>query len=334
MIRASKAVNREILEQQHELLLIENPDRVFFNLKCSYPVIWGMAHPGKSILISPIPCLIHYVKDRAVIGFKGNFGPGINKLTYQLHNFGLVKNIYATVKPYASFYPGIEFNPANIKKSVLGKRILYTISPTLFPRPEYWPDQAQIVGYHPRNPSWEWQPDLSLLDFLKSHQKILFITFGSMPNPEPEKTTDTILNVLSKNRINAIINTASGGLLKPAEYPDHVFFVNKIPYEWIFPEIYAILHHGGSGTIHTAFKYGCAMMIIPHILDQHFWNDQVIRLQAGPKGIPIGKLSEKRLEPRLLDLMQNQTYIQNAKQIAAEMVHEEEKQKLIKLLTE
>ena len=76
------------------------------------------------------------------------------------------------------------------------------------------------------------------------------------------------------------------------------------------------------------------MMIIPHILDQHFWNDQVVRLQAGPKGIPIGKLSEKRLEPRLLDLMQNQTYKQNAKQIAADMVHEEEKQKLIELLTE
>ncbi len=118
MIRASKAVNREIVEQQHEIIFGENPDRVIYNLKCTYPAIWGMAHPGKSMLVSPIPCLIHYVKDQAVIGFKGNFGSTLNKFTYQLHNFGLVKNIYDTVKSYASKYPGIRFTTGNIKKSI------------------------------------------------------------------------------------------------------------------------------------------------------------------------------------------------------------------------
>ncbi len=332
MIRASKAVNREIVAQQHKLILHENPDRVIYNLKCTYPVIWGMAHPGKSIIVSPIPCLIHFVKDQAVIGFKGNFGARINRLTYNLHNFGLIQNIYATIKSYRSTYHEIKFKPKSVKKFILGVRILYSISPSLFPRPEYWPDQARIVGYIQRNKSWSWHPDSSLTEFLKHYKKILFISFGSMTNPEPEQTTAIILKVLTKNRIPAIINTASGGLSRPPEFPDHVLFIDKIPYEWILPKVYAVLHHGGSGTTHISFKSGCAMMIIPHILDQHFWNDRVVRLQAGPKGFSIRKLSIKKLEPKLLDLMQNITYRENAIRIANRMVHEDEKRNLIELL--
>ncbi len=153
-----------------------------------------------------------------------------------------------------------------------------------------------------------------------------------MTNPEPEKTTETILLVLAKNRILAIINTASGGLLKPVEFPDHVLFVENIPYDWILPKMYAIMHHGGSGTTHTAFQSGCAMMIIPHILDQHFWNERVVRLQAGPRGIPISKMNEEKLEFSLLDLMHTEAYKQNAKRIADNMNQRDERQKLIELL--
>lgn len=117
-----------------------------------------------------------------------------------------------------------------------------------------------------------------------------------MTNPEPKVKANAVLQVL-KRIIPAIMNTASEGLIKPAVVPDYVLFFENIPYAWILPKMHAIIQHGGSGTTHAVLKYGCAMMIVPHITDQHFWNDMVVRLQVGPKGLPINKLNEKDWNP-------------------------------------
>lgn len=94
-----------------------------------------------------------------------------------------------------------------------------------------------------------------------------------MINNDPTEKTKIILNILQRNGIPAIINTASGGLVEPENYDkEQFYFVNRIPYDWVFPKLYAVIHHGGSGTTHTAIKYGCASLIIPHIIDQYVWN--------------------------------------------------------------
>jgi UDP:flavonoid glycosyltransferase YjiC (YdhE family) len=82
-------------------------------------------------------------------------------------------------------------------------------------------------------------------------------------------------------------------------------------------------HHGGSGTTHLALKYGCASLIIPPILDQFVWNKIVHGIGAGPQGIKIGKLSMKKLEPKILDLMNNAAYKKKAEGIADGMRKED-----------
>ena len=62
-----------------------------------------------------------------------------------------------------------------------------------------------------------------------------------------------------------------------------------------FPKIYAVIHHGGSGTTHQGLKYGCATMIIPHIIDQFVWNKIIYNIGAGPKGIKVDKITTKNL---------------------------------------
>jgi sterol 3beta-glucosyltransferase len=141
-----------------------------------------------------------------------------------------------------------------------------------------------------------------------------------MINPEPEKKTKIILDILVRNKIPAIINTASGGLAKPDKFNSVlIHFVSQIPYEWIFPKIYGVIHHGGSGTTHLALKYGCATMIIPHIIDQFVWNKIISDMGVGPKGIKIGKINPKNLEPKILDLVNNTDYKKKAEQIGNQM---------------
>ncbi len=168
----------------------------------------------------------------------------------------------------------------------------------------------------------EWTPPKELISFIQNNDRIVFITFGSMTNPEPIHKTQIILDILSKHKIPAIINTASGGLVKPDQFPGHVFFTDQIPYSWIFPRIYAVVHHGGSGTVHTAIKCGCANLIIPHILDQHIWNDLIAEKNIGPSGISIKKFSYKKFESLLLKLYRTDYYKQNALGISNRMKHE------------
>jgi UDP:flavonoid glycosyltransferase YjiC (YdhE family) len=333
MIKESKEVQKIVIDQQRDLIHSQKPDLVIYNGKCSFPMIWGMANPGKAIMVSAIPCFIHYVKDHATIGMNFNLGPFINRLTYKLSNFGLFTNLYKTTKKYHKDFDEIKFSAGKIKKHFINKeKLLYTISSSLFPRPDYWPSKALVVGYHERNKLWDWRPDSGLLEFIGNYRKILFVTFGSMTNPEPLEKTKIILQALDNLKIPAIINIASGGLDIPENVPDHVLFLRNVPYDWIFPKMYAVIHHGGSGTTHMAIKYGCASMIVPHIIDQFYWNDLVSELGAGPKGISIKKLKSRKLERKVSDLFNNPIYRRNAELLGDKMRRENFREELYNLL--
>ncbi len=326
-----RGINKELVQKQCEIIEAEKPNRVVHNAKVIYPVIRGTSHPGKNITVTPVPYL-HYIKGHTHLAFNSNFGPFFNKMTFAIARFGLVSTIMTAVK-----WLGLQkqVTREQIKKSLDTGKTIYTISPTLFPRPDYWPDNVQVLGYHERDKTINWQPSESLQTFLRKHKKILFVTFGSMTNPVSEEKTRAFLEVLTRNKIPAIINTAAGGLAEPDNYDrELVHFVAQVPYDWIFPKIYAVVHHGGSGTTHTALKHGCASMIIPHIIDQFVWNKLVADLGAGPKGVRIDKINADRLEPKILELMNNSGYKDRAGEVSRQMATENFEEDLYRAIVE
>ena len=181
----------------------------------------------------------------------------------------------------------------------------------------------QVLGYQEREKATNWSPDPDLEAFIAAHDKILFVTFGSMLNPDPEVKTRIILDVLQDQHIPAIINTAAGGLIQPRGYRNElVYFVSSIPYDWILPRVYAAMHHGGSGTTHLAIKYGCPTMIIPHIIDQFVWNKMIFEAGIGPLGIQIGKINQRNIAPKIMELMHSQNFFEKTKAISDVMLRE------------
>jgi hypothetical protein len=52
----------------------------------------------------------------------------------------------------------------------------------------------------------------------------------------------------------------------------------------LFPRVAAVVHHGGSGTTHTALAAGVPQVITPTgVLDQPFWAARVAALGLGPR---------------------------------------------------
>ncbi|MBL6448265.1 glycosyltransferase family 1 protein [Fulvivirga sp. 29W222] len=318
-------VNKELIRKQYEIIESLEPDRILYNGKAVYPIIWGIKNKERNILVCPMPYM-HYVKGHAHIAFNYDFGQFLNKLTFSLVNFAMIITIKISLKWLKL---SGKFSFGQIKTELLSNKAIYTVSPTLFPKPAYWSKNLKVVGYHERNKTTNWKPQKALLDFLEKHNKILFITFGSMLNPEPEEKTKTILKVLEHNKISAIINTAAGGLVRPELYDkDLIYFTKQIPYDWIFPKVYGVIHHGGSGTTHLAHKYGCASMIIPHIVDQFVCDTITFKLGTGPKGIKISKIHVENLEPKILAMLNDMNYKHKSELISHQMIKEDFKKEL------
>ena len=336
LIKKSIRVNKEVTALQKKIIDQVHPDFVFFNQKCIYPIVWGIKNSNKSIFVHPFPCFLHTVHSHSIIGFKGggNYGKILNSLSYQLQCLIISLTTYFSTKKLGVNNTKVP-SPLTIRKHLIQKIIsIYTVSPTLFEQPRSWGNHIKTTGYVERNKTMNWHPSAAIKQFLESYKtdKILFITFGSMANPTPKENTEIILEVLKKYKIPTIINESWGGLIKPEHTPRHILFVKDIPYDWIFPKVYGVVHHGGSGTTHTAIKYGCASLIIPHFIDQYYWNKIISKKQLGPKGIPINKLNIKEFEPLIIDLYQNRNYKTNAELTAKKNQREFNIDELIKLI--
>ena len=67
------------------------------------------------------------------------------------------------------------------------------------------------------------------------------------------------------------------------EMPEECYLLEKVPHDWLFPQIDAALHHGGAGTTGASLRAGIPTLIKPWFGDQYFWASRVQKLGAGLK---------------------------------------------------
>ena len=325
----NKKVPQEKEFKLYELVQQERPDRIVYHSKNVYPLLWEYENRGKTIFVSPF-AYFHYIKGHSFFVGK-NYGEFFNKLTFKFSNFGVVT---ATMAAKKWLQIKDKITRRELKNIIHSRKFIYTISPSLFPRPGYWESNIKVLGHQQLKRKTDWKPEKKLTEFIEKYEKILFITFGSMPNPEPKQKTKIILEILERNKIPAIINTASGGLVKPDKFNSElIYFVSQISYYWIFPKMYAVIQHGGAGTTHLAIKYACATMIIPHFMDQFVWDKISFDMGVGPKGIKISRITNKNLEPKVLELLNNRSFKEKSEKLGNQMKKENFKDELYKTIT-
>jgi UDP:flavonoid glycosyltransferase YjiC (YdhE family) len=111
-----------------------------------------------------------------------------------------------------------------------------------------------------------------------------------MTNRNPAELARTVARALSLTGQRAVVLTGWGGL-DPAELPREIFPVDWVPFDWLFPRVAAVVHHGGAGTTAASLRAGVPTIIVPFFLDQFFWGRRVFELGVGPRPI-----LRKRLE--------------------------------------
>ena len=331
LYKTAKEVNFHVFREQIEYIKAESPDRIIHSIKATVPVQWAYQTGKPSLMLSPIPCVTHPIKNKSSIAFRGkNLGPLLNRWSYKFTKYTAIKYLRSYLKKFGEEDPGQKV----LENAMLAEPAIFTVSPSFFDL-EGQPDHVQFLGYLERNKEQHWKPTQQLQEFVQRHHKFLFVTFGSMTHPDPAGKTDIVLKALAKHGIPSIINTAAGGLEEPPSYDRNKFhFVKSIPYDWVLPKAYAAIHHGGAGTTHLAVKYGCATTIIPHIIDQYFWNNTLSELGLGPKGMSIAKMNESNLSEILLPLWLNEDHKRKAELLGSEIKKEEFDLSILKVLTD
>lgn len=172
--------------------------------------------------------------------------------------------------------------------------LLYAYSPSVSPRPPDWGNWIHVTGYWFLNAPAAWRPPVDLVDFLESGPPPVYVGFGSMPNANPEESTKLVIDALTKAGQRGVLLTGWDGLSR-ANVPDDFYVIDEVPFDWLFPRMAAVVHHGGAGTTAEGLRSGVPSVIIPFLPDQPFWGRRVHALGVGPRPILRERLTTDSL---------------------------------------
>lgn len=170
--------------------------------------------------------------------------------------------------------------------------MIYGISPSLLPRPADWPANAYICGQWVR-PVREWQPPPLLRDFLAAGESPLYVGFGSMVGFDRDPLVDAIVASVAGRR--ALFHPGWSGT-RGLRLPDNFCVIEETPHDWLFPRTALVIHHGGSGTTHSAVRAGVPSIVLPFAGDQPFWAERLRVLGVAPESTSGREVTAHTLE--------------------------------------
>jgi UDP:flavonoid glycosyltransferase YjiC (YdhE family) len=203
------------------------------------------------------------------------------------------------------------------KKLWVGHPMLYGISPSLLPRPGDWPDNAQVCGQW-LAPTKAWTPPPSLQSFLDAGEAPIYAGFGSMVGFDRDAVLRALIDAAGGQRVLLYPGWAG---LPELLLPDNFFVIGDTPHDWLFPRTSLVIHHGGSGTSHSACRAGVPSVVMPFAGDQPFWASLLRRAGVADRAISPKSLNADALRTALAFAQRAGTK-QRARALGERMLHQ------------
>jgi sterol 3beta-glucosyltransferase len=187
----------------------------------------------------------------------------------------------------------------------------YALSPTVLPKPPEWGDHVHVTGCWFLDHEEGWEPAATLVDFIQRGEAPVYIGFGSIASRDPKETGRLVLDAVRQAGVRAIIASGWEGI-EASEAPDNVLLIKGAPHDWLFPQMAAVVHHGGAGTTGAGLRAGKPTVIVPTGGDQPFWGRRVQELGAGTAPIPRKRLTAEKLAQAIRTAMSDTAMQQRA----------------------
>ena len=174
--------------------------------------------------------------------------------------------------------------------------------------------------------------DAELLDFIELGSPPVYIGFGSVIIKNPGEFTNIVIEAVEKTGCRVIVGQGWTGLGDKYINKD-IFSVGETDHGSLFPKLAGIIHHGGSGTTHTAAKAGIPQFILPQFYDQYYWGNSIYKKGIGPKPIPPKKIKLKDMIIAL-DGLTKGVYRKAAKELSSRMQDEDGVKRIADIITD
>jgi sterol 3beta-glucosyltransferase len=241
-------------------------------------------------------------------------GPGYRRLTYQFYKMMTIM-VNGRIRKWRAQH-GLDPRSPGLRMLLPDGRplpVLYGFSRYIIPPPEDWAETATVTGFWFLNQAEHWNPPESLAEFLSEGEPPVYFGFGSIFGRDPKHATQVILEAVRGTGVRAVLAQGWGGLEPTASaQSESVMFIEGAPHDWLFPQVSAVVHHGGCGTTAAGLLAGKPTIICPFFGDQPYWGRHVERLGVGPSPIPQKRLTVERLCHAMDVVMNDSTMRQNA----------------------
>lgn len=306
IFRAMGPAQRSALHDQWTAAQLYEPSIIVFHPKAlgGYHIAEKLAVPA--VLSLPLP---FFTPTREFpIPFIGRWplGGWANRLSYQFQRF--------TALAYGGmlndFRAELGLPPIRRSDTMLRDRtgrplpVLYAFSRHVRPVPADYPAHAHVTGYWFMDSPDTWTPPPELRRFLADGPPPVYVGFGSMGfGGGADRRYAAIIDAVRRVGSRAIISSGWNTTAAIDPGGDDVLVIESAPHDWLFPQMSAVIHHGGSGTTGAGLRAGRPTLVCPVLGDQPFWAHQVHMLGAGPEPLPWRQLTAEKLEPRLRRLI-------------------------------
>ncbi|GAV50510.1 hypothetical protein ZYGR_0W00360 [Zygosaccharomyces rouxii] len=201
---------------------------------------------------------------------------------------------------------------------------LYNVSPSIFPPAVDFCEWVKVTGYWFLDEGQSYTPPPDLETFIakarKLNKKLVYIGFGSIVVSDAKEMTKAITEAVLEADVYCILNKGWSDRLSSKSdkkeieepLPESIYNSGSIPHDWLFPQMDAAVHHGGSGTTGASLKAGCPTIVKPFFGDQYFYATRVQDIGAG---IALKKLTGKSLARALKEATHNEKMKMKAQEI-------------------
>jgi UDP:flavonoid glycosyltransferase YjiC (YdhE family) len=236
----------------------------------------------------------------------------LNRFTYKLNNFLWL----SLKKSITDFRETLGLPYKNMMDYYLKSNILtiYPVSKFLFTQPNDWDSNTHITGFlsvpnSSRTNHFMEKVPAELEQWLGQGEKPIYIGFGSIPIPDPEKMMSIITDILNTSSNRIIFCVGWSVILNLPKHPN-LFIVSSINHEWLLPQCKVGVIHGGIGTTASVIKSKIPVVVVSILADQPY-NGKMIEKNKVGIHIPFQKITTKRLLEGI-ERVQSKEYIQNS----------------------
>jgi len=191
---------------------------------------------------------------------------------------------------------------------LMSKRmIVLPVSRHVAPLDPRWPRHVAQTGYWFAREAEDWAPPAGLVDFVRDGEKPIAVSLGVMSKAgkQAREGARIVLEAIRQAGVRAIIQGWDEAL-RVGELSETIYHAGSLPHGWLFQHVGAVIHHGGFGTTAAVLRSGAPGIVVPHIIDQFYWGQRVYELGVGPKYIPRGQLSARKLAEAIRQALQDE----------------------------